>query len=59
MSTRQKIGIGMLVSGALFLLLGVVFLTMAVTPAWVGAVVLAAGAVCEVILGVQIAKPEV
>lgn len=57
MTARQKVGIGMLVSGALFLLLGVIFLTTAVTPAWVGVVVLVAGAVCETILGVQITKP--
>lgn len=59
MTTRQKLGIGMLVSGALFLLCGVVFLTLAVTPAWVGAIVLGAGAVCEVVLGVTIAKPVI
>lgn len=59
MTARQKVGLGMLVSGALFLLLGVIFLTVAATPAWVGVVVLAAGVVCETLLGVQIVKPAV
>ena len=59
LTARQKGGIALLVSGALFLVAGVAVLATSVTPAWVGLVIAGVGTVCEVVLGIVIVKPSV
>jgi hypothetical protein len=57
MTTRVKKGIGFLVSGAIFILVGFVFIKFAATPAWVSLLLTAVGGAAGAV-GVTLSLPS-
>jgi len=57
MTDRKKKGIGFLISGVVFAGVGTIFMTMTVTPDWVGQVVMLVGVIANA-LGFKTVFPD-